>query len=250
MVQIVSSAKNQYVKQAKSLAQKKFRCELGLFLAEGANLIKDMPKDVETEYVFTTKERRDETLRLFDENTTQIFVVSDDVMRHISDTVTPYGIIAVCKIPTTKFAMPSGNALLLDGVCDPGNIGTIFRTAAACGFCEIYLLDTADIYSPKVVRSTLGGLFKVKAYEVDEKQAIALADGLNSVALDMRGENIFKNKVESPTLFVLGSEAHGVRSELKEHVKNTYSLPMKNDIESLNVAVAAAIAMYQTISGE
>lgn len=250
MTQTITSTQNQYVKQAKSLAQKKFRCESGLFLAEGSNLIKDMPKSVEAEYVFTTKEKLDETLKLFCGRCAKIFVVSDSVMQYVSDTVTPYGIAAVCKIPETDFSMPSGNALLLDGVCDPGNIGTIFRTAAACGFCEIYLLDTADIYSPKTVRSTLGALFKVKAYKVDEKQAVSLVESANSVVLDMRGEDIFRTQIDTPVLFVLGNEAHGVRESIKKHINKAYSLPMKNEIESLNVAVAAAIAMYQTISGE
>ena len=140
-----------------------------------------------------------------------------------------------------------GNSLLLVGVCDSGILGTILRTAAACDFSDVYLLDTADVFSPKVVRATLGGLFRVRLHDIDENTALALMNDANGAVLDMGGENIFENKPSSPVLLVAGNEAHGVRDCLKIAAKHTYSLPMKNEIESLNVAVATAVAMYQTL---
>ncbi len=246
MVEIIASTKNQYVKLAKSLAQKKFRLDTGLFLAEGANLIKDMPDWVEIEFVFVVEQRLGEIADIISRGV-KVYQVSEQIMQNISNTVTPYGIIAVCKMPKREFALPKGNALLLDGVSDPGNVGTIFRTAAACGFNDIYLLDSVDIYSPKVVRSTLGGLFKVNAYEIDLYMAIELIQSTNSAVLDMDGVNILDSKVASPVTFIVGNEAHGVRDILCDHAKTVYSLPMQNDIESLNVAVATAVAMYQTV---
>lgn len=177
----------------------------------------------------------------------QVYCVSDEVMQSISDTVTPYGIAAVCRQNDTAFALPKGNALLLDGVSDPGNVGTIFRTAAACGFEDIYLLDCADVYAPKVVRATLGSLFKVRFYRIDGEQALMLVRQTNSAVLDMNGTDILSAPPKSPLLFIAGSEAHGVSDMLKGEAKRTYSLPMKNDIESLNVAVATSVAMYQTL---
>lgn len=261
-MQIITSTKNQYVKEARSLAQKKFRNQTGLFLVEGINILRDMPSSVQIAYVLSTPQRAEEAEQILSSKydnlhtnamqnvaftRAQVYYVSDEVMAYIADTVSPYGICAVCVMPKTEFCMPQGNALLLDGVSDPGNLGTIFRTAAACGFCDVYLLDTADIYSPKVVRATLGGLFKVRAIEVNLDEAISLMRGTNSAVLDMGGQNILTNKAVSPVLFVAGNEAHGVRQELRAEAKNVYSLPMKNDIESLNVAVATAVAMYQTI---
>lgn len=259
MTQIITSTQNQYVKQARSLAQKKFRQQTGLFLVEGANLLKDMPTGVQVEYVLATQKRLDEAEKFFSASSedmaenavfstrAHVYAVSDDVMEYVADTVSPYGICAVCKMPKNDFAMPCGNALLLDGVSDPGNLGTIFRTAVACGFCDIYLLDTADIYSPKVVRATLGTLFKVRACQIDEEQAISLCKSTSSAVLDMDGENILENKPKAPILFVSGNEAHGVRDTLVKNAKKIYSLPMQNDVESLNVAVATAVAMYQSI---
>lgn len=261
-MQIITSTKNQFVKEARSLSQKKFRTETGLFLVEGINLIKDMPSSVNVKYVLATPSRESEVESIFfsDEKEreqkakqslaftrAQVYYVSDEIMAYVADTVSPYGICAVCEIPQSEFRMPSGNALLLDGVSDPGNLGTIFRTAAACDFCDVYLLDTADMYSPKVVRATLGGLFKVRATVVNLDQAVELMRCTDSAVLDMNGKNILTDKAKSPILFVAGNEAHGVRNELRKEAKRVYSLPMKNDIESLNVAVATSVAMYQTI---
>lgn len=248
-MEIITSRQNRFVKLARSLAERKFRAETGLFLAEGVNLLRDMPRNVSVYAVFATESRYGEAADMFRDHSVDegVICVADEVMKSISDTASPYGIMAICKIPKVDFAFPNGNALLLDGVSDPGNIGTILRTSAACGFCEIYALETADIYSPKVIRATLGALFRLKVISVDEAQAVDLVRECNSAVLDMGGKNILDEKIKSPVLFIAGSEAHGVRDVLKREAKTAYSLPMKNQIESLNVAVAAAVAMYQTV---
>ena len=248
-MEIITSRQNRFVKLARSLAERKFRAETGLFLAEGVNLLRDMPRDISVYAVFATESRYGEATDMFLNRSVEegVICISDEVMKSISDTFTPYGIMAICRIPKTDFAFPNGNALLLDGVSDPGNVGTILRTSAACGFCDIYALETADIYSPKVIRATLGALFRLRVISVDEAQAVELVNKCNSAVLDMGGKNILGEKIKAPVLFIAGSEAHGVRDILKREAKTTYSLPMKNQIESLNVAVATAVAMYQTI---
>ena len=246
-MEIISSSQNQYVKLAKSLNEKKHRNFAGLFLIEGKNLLKDLPPHVEIEFILTTKERLDEANALANAHVAKVIVATDGIVKSVADTLTPYGIVAVCKIPSTEFAPPTGNAVLLDGVADPGNVGTIFRTAAACDFKDIYLVDSADIYSPKVVRATLGGLFKVNAHVIDAEVAKDLIKSTNSAVLDMDGENLLSTKIDKPILFIAGNEAHGVRQEFRSIAKKTYSLPMQNGVESLNVAVATAVAMFRTI---
>ena len=246
-MEIISSSQNQYVKLAKSLNEKKHRNFAGLFLIEGKNLLKDLPPHVEIEFILTTKERLDEANALANAHAAKVIVATDGIVKSVADTLTPYGIVAVCKIPSTEFAPPTGNAVLLDGVADPGNVGTIFRTAAACDFKDIYLVDSADIYSPKVVRATLGGLFKVNAHVIDAEVAKDLIKSTNSAVLDMDGENLLSTKIDKPILFIAGNEAHGVRQEFRSIAKKTYSLPMQNGVESLNVAVATAVAMFRTI---
>lgn len=246
MHEIITSSQNQYVKEVRSLATKKFRDKTGLFVVEGGNIFKDLPPFVNVEYILATEEREVEVENLLVYTRARVYYVTDGIMKSLSDTVTPYGIIAVLRKPEREFRLPSGNALLLDGVSDPGNIGTIIRTAAARGFQDVYLCDTADVYSPKVVRSTLGGLFKVNLYEIDEAQAEYLLDNTSSAVLDMDGEDLTTAKISAPVLFVAGSEAHGVRQNFSDRAKRILSLPMKNNVESLNVAVATAVAMYQT----
>ncbi len=245
-MEIITSVQNQYVKQVRSLKEKKFREKSGLFVVEGGNIFKDMPSDVEVKYILATEERLDEVQKLLAYTRAQVYYVNGTVMSSLSDTVTPYGIVGVVKKPQREYALPKGNALLLDGVSDPGNLGTIIRTAAARGFEDIYLLDCVDAYSPKVVRATLGGLFKVRLTEVNQVQAIELLDSTSSAVLDFDGEDLTKAEILSPVLLVTGSEAHGVRDVVLEHSKRVLTLPMTNNIESLNAAVATAVAMYQT----
>ncbi len=251
-VEIITSTQNQYVKLARSLSQKKYRLETGLILAEGINLLRDMPKEIGIEYLFFTHYRHDEVLTLLekygiDESDKRVMCVTDSVMESFADTVTPYGIAAVVRMPSTAYTDPTGNAILLDGVADPGNVGTVIRTAAAAGYEDVYLLDCAEVFSPKVIRSSLGGIFRVRVHEVDLERAEKLVTEFNSAVLDMGGQNLLETRLKTPVLLIAGSEAHGVRESLRQKTKAFFALPMKNGIESLNVAVAAAIAMYQTV---
>ena len=245
-MEIITSTQNQYVKQVRSLREKKFREKSGLFVVEGGNIFKDMPADVKLEYILFTEEHFDEVQNLVFFTRAQAYMVSESVMQSLSDTVTPYGIVAVMAKPKHEFNLPSGNALLLDGVSDPGNMGTIIRTAAARGFEDVYLLDTVDVYSPKVVRATQGGLFKVRLVTVNEEEALTLLDNTSSAVLDFGGEDLTEAQILTPVLIVTGSEAHGVRDTVLNHSKRVLTLPMMNNIESLNAAVATAVAMYQT----
>lgn len=212
-------------------------------MAEGVNLLRDMPDGVKVRFIMATADRAEEA-RALNAGDATLYIVSDAVMRAISDTSSPYGIAAAIMTPERRFELPKGNALLLDGISDPGNLGTIIRTAAACDFKDVYLRRCADVYSPKTVRATLGALFRINVCEVGDDEAFELASSPNCVALDMKGRNMFEQSAKSPVLLVVGSEAHGLSDEIASRVKTLASLPMKNGIESLNAAVAAAVAMY------
>lgn len=245
-MEIITSSQNKYVALAKSLKMKKFRDETGLFVVEGGNVIKDMNYDAKIRFILATEDRAEEVQKLLEYTRAQVYYISEGVMNSVSDTVTPYGIIAVAEKDERAFKLPEGNALLLDGVSDPGNLGTVIRTAAAAGFDDVYLLDCADVFSPKVVRATLGGLFKVRVYNVSFENAIDLISNTVSVALDMDGKSITDGGLKAPVTLIAGSEAHGIRTEISAAAREVRSLPMQNGIESLNVAVATAVAMYQT----
>lgn len=247
VMDIITSTQNGTVKLFRSLSEKKFREKEGLFPVEGGNLVRDIPRSQPVRFVLATPARAEEAQERFGEEA-RIVCVSEEVMKSVSDTVAPYGLAAAAEIRPRAFAYPAGNALLLDGVSDPGNLGTILRTAAATGFDDVYLLDCADEYAPKTVRASMGGIFRVRTYTVTQEQAVELAANTRSAALDMGGEDLVGAPVPAPCLFVAGSEAHGVRESILRAAKQVRSLPMKNGMESLNVAVAVAVAMYTTFS--
>ena len=249
-MEIITSSQNQFVKLAQSLLDKKGREESGLFLAEGINLLKDMPNDVVVKYIFATAEREQEATSIAQRFTgVKEYQVTEQIIEKITDTKTPYGIVAVCEKKENSFALPKGNALILDKVSDAGNLGTIIRTAAAAGFEDLYLYNCVDVYSPKVIRSTLGGIFRIRIYNVTLEQALEVAKKTKSICLDMSGDNILEEKQVAPVTLIMGSEAHGISKEIRENVAKTISIPMKNNIESLNVSIAAAIAMYSVREG-
>ena len=118
----------------------------------------------------------------------------------------------------------------------------------SCGFDDIYLYRCADAFSPKAVRASMSGIFKARVYEVNYGECKTLLTGTNSYALDMDGDNLFKANLIGKVVFVAGSEAHGVSDEIKMLCKGSVALPMGNNMESLNVAVATGVAMYYTVN--
>lgn len=247
VMDVITSTRNGTVKLFRSLSDKKFRKSEGLFPVEGGNILKDIPSSADVRFVLATPEREEEARARFAGSGTQVFVVSDDVMKSVSDTVTPYGLAAAVGLPKKGFSAPQGNALLLDGVSDPGNLGTLLRTAAATGFGDVYLLGCTDAYAPKAVRASMGGIFRARVFEASEEEALSLVRATNSYALDMAGEDIFSAPLSTPCLLVAGSEAHGVRESLLSACAGVRALPMTDGMESLNVAVAASVAMYAAI---
>lgn len=243
---IISSNSNKYVKLLKSLSDKKSRDENGLFLAEGERLIKDMPSDYSTEFMLVAQNKLDEFSYLTAGK--KFFAATESVIKYACDTVTPSGIVAAVKKVSRSFELPRSNALLLDSLQDSGNVGTIIRTAVSCGFDDIYLYRCADAYSPKAVRASMSGIFKARVYEVNYGECKTLLTGTNSYALDMDGDNLFKANLIGKVVFVAGSEAHGVSDEIKSLCKGSVALPMGNNMESLNVAVATGVAMYYTVN--
>lgn len=243
---IISSNSNKYVRLLKSLSDKKSRDESGLFLAEGERLIKDMPSDFSAEFYLVAQNKLDEFSYLTAGK--KFFAATESVIKYACNTVTPSGIVAAVKKPRRTFELPRSNALLLDSLQDSGNVGTIIRTAVSCGFSDIYLFCCADPFSPKAVRASMSGIFKARVYDVNYEECKTLLTVTDSYALDMDGENLFKANLPTRVTFVAGSEAHGVSDDIKSLCKGSLALPMGNNMESLNVAVATGVAMYYTVN--
>ncbi len=238
---MILSRQNSLVKFAKSLSDKKFRDREGLYIVEGVKMVKEAILSKEELCHILVTPSCFEKVDFLKE--WEVDLVEDSVFKSISNEVTPQGILALVKKPITQVLAPKGNCLFLDGVSDPANVGAIIRTAAASGYGEIYAYNCADPFSPKSVRASMSGIFKVKIYSGEREE---LLDKINLpvVVADMGGENAFTIKLPEPFCLVIGNEARGVSDTLKNRANYTVKIPMQNDMESLNASVSAGILMY------
>ena len=235
---VLTSKNNPLVKFAASLKDKKSRKESGEFLVEGVKMTREC-KDSGMEI---TRTFVSESFSLpIDEGCIR---VSDEVFSYLSDEKSPQGILCTVKIPSVKLCPPSESCLILDGISDPGNMGTIIRTANAAGYRELYLIDCTDPYSPKSVRASMSGLFFTKLYFGTRKEVLNALSSVPILAADMGGENIFSYTPLKKFALAVGNEANGISEEIKAGAAKTLAIPMKGTQESLNAGVAAGIAMY------
>lgn len=243
--EVITSIGNAKIKHVKKLADKSYRRSQGEFVIEGENLLKDLPSDVWVVSLFIQKDKFEEYEYIVNRHiSSKIYLVDDKVMRAISNTVTPCGALATVKIPQQK-SLIDGNVAVLDGINDPGNMGTIIRTCVACGIENLLALSSVDPYSPKVVRASMGGIFKVNIFEKNREDALKMLKNHQIYCLDMNGENLYKmTKVDSPFAIVVGSESQGVSDAFKR-TGRIISLPMSGKIESLNAAVSMSVALYE-----
>lgn len=173
-------------------------------------------------------------------------LVSENVFNYMSDEVTPQGALAVVKINKSEAIGRLTRCLLLDRVQDPGNMGTILRICAACGIKSVFTIDCVDAYSPKAVRSSMSGIYHVNVIKTTKEQIVAALkeQGVSLICADMNGESLFSfDKVENFCL-CMGNEGNGICDYLIDNASSVLSLPMKSGVESLNVAVATAVILY------
>ncbi len=239
---IITSKNNPLIKETASLKEKKGRKELGLFLVEGWKMVLECQKSaLEIERVFYATGYEGDLP--FDSEL--LVEVSEAVFRFLSDEKTPQGLLCRVKIPQTKITPPTGKCLLLDGVADPGNMGTILRTANAAGYARVYLTDTCtDPYAPKSVRASMSGVFFTEIQRGQREEILSALEGTPLVVADMGGENVFDFLPPTEFTLVIGNEANGVSEAVRSAATHTVKIPMRESQESLNAAVSAGIIMY------
>ena len=243
--QRITSRKNPLLQQAKKLlSSRKAREEAGLFAADGVKLLAEAVRwypGLDT-VILSDGVHADvpESVRLFR--------VPEDVMASISPMESPQGALFLCRLPERKAYVPQPGCLLLDGIQDPGNLGTILRTADALDIPVTLLEGCADPYSPKTVRASMGAVFRtqpVKADWAEVKAACGVAGIPVAVtALSQRAKDLRNADLRGMAVFI-GSEGQGVRREILESADGELIIPMNKRCESLNAAVAAAIVMWQ-----
>lgn len=226
------------IKETISLKEKKFRKEKKCFLVEGAKMVSECRKSgLKIERIFVSENYHGET----DDFAIR---VSDEIFARLSDEKSPQGILCVVKIPEKSLCPPRESCLFLDGISDPGNMGTIIRTANAAGYRELYLAECTDPYSPKSVRASMSGIFFVNLYTATRKEILSALADVPILAADMNGKNIFDFSPPKKYALAIGNEANGISEEVFKAAEYTLKIPMQASQESLNAAVSAGIAMY------
>lgn len=245
MTERITSRKNPLLQQVKKLfASRREREMTGLFAADGVKLLEEAVKYCPGLETVILSDEVDASLP----EQVRLIRVPRDVMESISPMATPQGAVFLCRLPEKKLFSPKPGMLLLDGIQDPGNLGTILRTADALDVTVVLLEGCADPYSHKVVRASMGAVFRTPVVTASWEQVssacreagipvavTALEDG----AVDIRHAELSRMAV------VIGSEGQGVRREILESAGEKLIIPMNPHCESLNAAVAAAITMWQ-----
>ena len=245
MTERISSRKNPLLQQVKKLlSSKKEREAAGLFVADGTKLLDEAVKyypGLETVIL-------SEGVEAEVPSHVRTVLVPADVMASISPMETPQGALFICRLPKKEAFVPKPGMLLLDGIQDPGNIGTILRTADALEVPVVLLEGCADPYSHKVVRSSMGAVFRTPVIQSSwaQVQTACKEAGIpiGVTALSDRAKDIRKADL-SKMAVVIGSEGRGVRKEILEAADAELIIPMNPRCESLNAAIAAAIVMWE-----
>lgn len=234
---LITSKSNPLIKHASQLSDKKFRRQFGQYLVEGIKPVREcIAAGCSVDTIICTQEAS----ALFPGAVT----VDDSVFKSISAEKSPQGVIAVVNIPQNRLAPPEGSCLLLDCLQDPGNLGTVIRTANAAGYGSIYLINCTDPYSPKAVRASMSGIFFVKIYSGSRSEVLNVLNGIPLICADMDGEDVFTFAPPEKLCLCIGNEGGGISEEVLKKSDYTVKIPMRESCESLNAAVSAGIIMY------
>ena len=234
------------VKYIQTLGQKKFREQEGLFIAEGPKLVKELLETdaASVKEIYGVKDWMDDNRKLL--NKTSIIEITEIELEKISQLTTPNKVVAVVKQYDTTDTVTAKNeiTLVLDNVQDPGNLGTIIRIADWFGIKQIICsTDSADMYNPKVVQSTMGSIARVKVYYTDLEEWLGSQKGISIYAASLDGENVTTMKKIKEGIIVFGNESKGISPGLLNMSTVKITIPKKGKAESLNVAVATGIIL-------
>ena len=241
----ITSRKNPYLQQVKKLlSSRKERENTGLFVADGTKLLAEAVRfwpGLDTVIL-------SDGIQAQVPAHVRVLRVPEDVMESISPMSTPQGAVFVCRLPEKAAFAPKSPMLLLDGIQDPGNLGTILRTADALGVQAVLLEGCADPYSHKVVRSSMGAVFRTSVVQTTWAEARAALQSaaipVAVTALSEKASDIRCSDVQNMAV-VIGSEGQGVRQQILQSADQQLIIPMNPHCESLNAGIAAAIVMWQ-----
>ncbi|MCA6070048.1 MAG: RNA methyltransferase [Endomicrobium sp.] len=245
---IIKSVQNQIFKEAFNLQDKKFRDNHGLFVVEGKKQIDEIPKDWNIKQIFISEKYQNNVA-----NSKNIIALSERLFNKLATTQSPQGILAVVKkkqYNITEVLRNAGPFVILENIQDPGNLGTIIRSADAFATKAVFVSKgSADTYSDKTVRATMGSIFHLPVIDnINMKDMLSLLKEkkFTIFATSLKGKKYLNDiKIPNKSAFIIGNEANGVTNETGNLADEFIKIYMPGKSESLNAAVAASIIMYE-----
>lgn len=240
---MITSKDNDIIKLALKIKEKKHSKGLKLAFVETIKIVNELYSKNLLKHILV---REDKVHLLESFKNVKIDVVSSKLSDMLADTVTTDGVFAICNIPSSK-DVDYSKCLILDGLQDPSNIGAIIRSANAFGYKTIFAINSVYPYTTKCIRSSMGYIFDINYMDISYEDLLELKknDNITIISADMDGVTIDKvNKDYTNFAIVIGNEGNGVSEKLMEISDKTVSIPMENNVESLNASVSAGILMY------
>lgn len=257
MVNLITSKDNPVIKLYQKLSSsKKERLQYGLFVLEGLRIVEDAVRENSglTHLIMTNQayEKFGRGLFQADLRDTKTLVISNELGNKIASTGTTQGIFAICRIPVERKPVfcENGRYVVLFGLQDPGNVGMIIRTADALGIDGILLSGSCDLYSPKVIRSTMGSVFRTNIIienDADKLFSMLSENGVytSAAVIDKDAHDITGCSFEGRQAVLIGNEGNGLPEEISRRCDRRVIIPMNGNINSLNAAMAAGILMWE-----
>lgn len=258
---IITSKDNPVIKLYQKLSSsKKERVEYGLFVLEGMRIVMDaVAEDSLLTHLLVTEQaysKYGDELFQADLRGVKMLVISNELGNRIASTTQTQGVFAICRIPVQKKPsfIQNGRYVVLFGLQDPGNVGMIIRTADALGIDGIILSGSCDLYSPKVIRSTMGSIFRTDIFIENDAEALFEMLSANSITscasvIDTDADRITEKPFSGGEAVFIGNEGNGLPREISERCDRRVTIPMHGNINSLNAAMAAGIMMWELTCG-
>jgi TrmH family RNA methyltransferase len=250
---MITSSQNSKIKLVRALlGRAKERREANAFVIEGVRLVEEA---AERKWLFrfvlydeTLNERGKSLIEGLIARSVEVDQISSSLMQGLSQTETPQGILAVILLIDIPIPTAPNFIVIADQIRDPGNLGTILRSAAAAGVQAVIIPpETTDPFSPKVVRAGMGAHFRLAAHSTTWENIRAYTKGLQVYLADMDGQSCWETDLRQPLALIVGGEAEGASEEARKLATQKISIPMSGNVESLNAGVAGSVLMFEVV---
>lgn len=251
----ITSKENALVKEVKKLRDKKYRTKQKMFIVEGFRFVEEALKsDFEVVHLFIEEASIDkcDSYSVLDSiyEGSNVYKVSTTIIKILAETESPQGILAVVKMKDKEVNFDDGFYVLLDRLQDPGNVGTIIRSAHAGGAKGVILSGTVDLYNEKTLRATMGSVFNIPIIIDNDLSVFNLlkTNGFKAVGTSLdTDKNYYDINLKDKAIIVVGNEGKGISEELLNSCDELIKIPMPGGAESLNAAVAASIMIFEAV---